>query len=191
VANSSSSTIKEFTNNNGTLSHTGTIFASTNLNTPYGLAFDASNNLYVANIFGNTILKYTYSGGVLNPTGTNIVTVGLNNPAGLAFDGSGHLYVVNNLNATIAKYTSTGGNLGQFASLGTMPTFLAFQPPLPEPLKFQVANANVILTWKSPLFTLQAGPTLTNFTDIPDATSPYTNSLTGPPQFFRLQSNQQ
>jgi len=54
-----------------------------------------------------------------------------------------------------------------------------------------VASTNLILTWQSPLFTLQAGPTVTNFTAIPDATSPYTNALTGPQQFFRLQANPQ
>ncbi len=51
------------------------------------------------------------------------------------------------------------------------------------------ANA-VVLAWSDPTFTLQAAPAASGpFTGIPGATSPYTNVISGPAQFFRLKSN--
>ena len=40
----------------------GTVFASTGLNGPVGLAFDASGNLFVANSGDNTIEKFAPNG---------------------------------------------------------------------------------------------------------------------------------
>jgi uncharacterized repeat protein (TIGR03803 family) len=54
------------------------------------------------------------------------------------------------------------------------------------------SGANIILTWPTNVagFTLQSTPALTStFTNIPGATSPYTNAITGAQQFFRLISN--
>ena len=80
----------------------GSQFISENIDVPYGLAFDSSGNLYVANNFASTILKYNSSG-----VGT-VFASGLNNPRGLAFDSSGNLYVANNGANTILKYNSSG-----------------------------------------------------------------------------------
>jgi hypothetical protein len=49
-----------------------------------------------------------------------------------------------------------------------------------------ISNATV-LSWSDPTFGLQVAPTPNGtFTNIPDATSPYTNSITGNQQYFRL-----
>jgi sugar lactone lactonase YvrE len=103
---------------------TPTIFASTGLSSPRGLAFDAAGNLYVANVVSGTIEKFT-PGGV----GT-VFASGLTNPNGLAFDKAGNLYVANNGssdNASILKYTP-GGVGSVFAPPGLMsaPVGLAF-----------------------------------------------------------------
>ena len=53
-------------------------------------------------------------------------------------------------------------------------------------------GANVILTWATNAagFTLQSAPAITGtFTNLPGATSPYTNPIAGAQQFFRLISN--
>src|SRR5262249_4022969 len=61
--------------------------------------------------------------------------------------------------------------------------------PLPR-LDFQKQNSQLVLNWTNANFILQSAPALTGtFTNIPAATSPFTNSLTGPQQFFRLISN--
>jgi DNA-binding beta-propeller fold protein YncE len=97
------------------------------LDFPFGLAFDSSGNLYVANYgnYGNnTIMKFAPNG-----TGSlfaSISSSGLVNPVGLAFDSSGNLYVACSGNNTIMKFTTSGtGSL--FASSGLdEPRGLAF-----------------------------------------------------------------
>ncbi len=53
------------------------------------------------------------------------------------------------------------------------------------------SGANVILTWPTnAAFSLQSAPFVTSaFSNVPGATSPYTNFMTGPQQYYRLQSN--
>jgi len=57
----------------------------------------------------------------------------------------------------------------------------------PIPLTAERQGDAIILSWANPSFALQAAPTPTGaFTNIPAATSPYTNSLAEPAIFFRL-----
>ena len=79
------------------------VFASTGLNGPVGLAFDASGNLFVANSGDNTIEKFAPNG-----VGTVFASTGLNGPLGLAFDASGNLFVANGSNNTIEKLAPNG-----------------------------------------------------------------------------------
>jgi len=47
-----------------------------------------------------------------------------------------------------------------------------------------------VLNWTNTAFSLQAAPSLTGtFTNIPNATSPYTNVSAAGQLFFRLQAN--
>ena len=96
-----------------------TIFAS-GLNTPRGVAFDNSGNLFVANaISSGTVSRIDTSGNV-----TTFAT-GLSNPNGLAFDTNGILYVANGSNNTISKITP-GGVVTTFATGLNGPRDLAF-----------------------------------------------------------------
>ncbi len=62
--------------------------------------------------------------------------------------------------------------------------------PSPAYLNYQKLNGKLLLTWTNAGFSLQSAPTCTGtFTNIPSATSPYTNSITGAQRFFRLISN--
>src|SRR5689334_2514245 len=63
-------------------------FHAYNSQTPYGMAFDASGNLYAASYYGNTITKYS-PGGV----GTLFANTGIAYPQGIAFNGAGSLFV--------------------------------------------------------------------------------------------------
>ena len=61
---------------------------------------------------------------------------------------------------------------------------------LPPLINFQFVDNQLILTWNNAEFGLQSAPDLSGtFTNIPSATSPFTNSVTGIQQFFRLISN--
>ena len=70
VANAGNNTIEKFTSGG-----VGSVFASTGLNNPRGLAFDSAGNLYAANVGNNTIEKFT-SGGV----GSVFASTGLRQP---------------------------------------------------------------------------------------------------------------
>ena len=56
---------------------------------PFGLAFDAAGNLYVANSDDDTVSEVTPAGVV------STFVSGLSGPVGLAFDAAGNLYVTN------------------------------------------------------------------------------------------------
>jgi len=75
------------------------------LSEPWGLAFDSSGNLYVANAINSTIEKFDSSG---NGTVFANSNSGVNDPWGLAFDSSGNLYVANQGISTIEKFDSSG-----------------------------------------------------------------------------------
>jgi uncharacterized repeat protein (TIGR03803 family) len=60
----------------------------------------------------------------------------------------------------------------------------------PIPLTIQREGNSVVLQWSDPTFALQAGPTPNGtFTNVPGAVSPYTNTITGSQQYFRLKGN--
>jgi sugar lactone lactonase YvrE len=69
---------------------TRSVFASSGLNGPSGLAFDASGNLYVASYNNSIIMKFSPQG-----VGTAFASTGLNHPAAMAFDSAGNLFVAN------------------------------------------------------------------------------------------------
>src|SRR5208282_2453800 len=91
---------------------TASLFASTGLDYPDALAFDAFGNLFVANELNNSIEKFDSLGN-----GTLFANTGPIQPAGgMAFDNNGNLYVALEGNYTIEKFNSQGsGSL--FASV--------------------------------------------------------------------------
>ena len=88
-------------------------FASTNLRSPQGLAFDSSGNLYAANYGNNTLSQFNASGAYVSNITTNLI-----GPAGLAFDSSGNLYAANYdpTNSTISKFNASGGYVSNISS---------------------------------------------------------------------------
>jgi hypothetical protein len=61
---------------------------------------------------------------------------------------------------------------------------------LPVLLGVEETGTNVVLTWTNSAFALQAAPAVNGtYTNIPGATSPYTNAIAAPQEFFRLKGN--
>jgi uncharacterized repeat protein (TIGR03803 family) len=95
----------------------------------------------------------------------------------------------------LAGLISSGGTLYGTTTVGGSTdngTVFALTLTFPTPLNIQLNGAGVVVSWNDPAtaFSLQSAPTVTGlFTNIPGATSPYTNMITGKQQFFRLMAN--
>jgi len=179
---------------------------ATNLNQPWGLAFDRNGNLYVSNSGNNRILKSTPSGNI-----TTFAAVGLNNPRGLAFDSAGNLYVVNAGNGTISKFPPSGFIGTVFASGLTSPTSIAIQPGIrlwPAPILlasptvtsnggFQFSFANTVGESFSVFGTTNLSYPFSDWTSLGSATeiSPGqfrftdTQATNAPRRFYRVRAN--
>ena len=96
---------------------------NSNLNGAWGIAFDSSDNLYVANAGNSTISKYD-SSGVYQIAGS--ISSHLTHPMGLAFDQSGNLYNTNRVNNTslehFSKFDSSGTWLEDINSYWNTPS---------------------------------------------------------------------
>jgi len=95
------------------------VFANTDLNDPYGLAFDNAGNLFAANYYDGTIAKFTSNGL------GSIFASGPTGPVGLAFDAGGNLYAANHDRNIVTKFDATGTNT-TFATGFNIPVGLAF-----------------------------------------------------------------
>jgi hypothetical protein len=96
------------------------LFTSSFVNGPNGIALDSGGNVYVSTN-ENTIEKFSPDGidlGVFASTGLNLAL-------GLAFDRSGNLYAANFGSNTVEKFAPNGSDLGVFANV-IRPTGLAF-----------------------------------------------------------------
>ncbi len=84
--------------------------------TPYGVAFDASGNIYIADAGNHKIRKISMDGTVTTIAGTgtagfsdgNGVNASFNFPFGLAIDSAGNIYVADTVNHKIRKITPDG-----------------------------------------------------------------------------------
>jgi Peptidase C10 family/Spi protease inhibitor/Carboxypeptidase regulatory-like domain/NHL repeat len=115
----SSATIAGLAGNSGTADGTG---SAARFNGPYGIAVDASGNVYVADTSNHTIRELVQSGTYWNVTtilgsagssGTNNGIGGaarLRYPMGVATDNSGNLFVADEGNQTIRKAVFSAGN---------------------------------------------------------------------------------
>jgi len=57
----------------------------------------------------------------------------------------------------------------------------------PIALFIQKVNQTVVLSWTNAAFSLYAAPTVTGvYTNVPNATSPYTNAISDLQKFYRL-----
>ncbi len=146
------------------------------------IAVDSSGNVFVAgysenpNNVGQTIATVAYSNSGM-PLWTNRFDARTNNYLqGIAVDRSGNVFV--------SGYSEDPGVSSDLV-------VIKYSSSVPPPrLDFQKLNNQLVLSWANAGFNLQSAPYVGGtFTNIPSATSPYTNSFAGPQQFFRLISN--
>ena len=100
------------------------------LNDPYGLAFDLSGNLYVADKNNNAIRKISAGTGIITTvagTGTAgysgdgglATSATLNRPFGVAVDRAGNIYISDNGNSVIRRVDASTGIITTVAGTGT------------------------------------------------------------------------
>ena len=159
IADQGNSVIRKMNNTTlvSTLAGKGGIQGSANgldtaarFNKPFGVATDASGNVYVADAGNNHIRKITPAGLVSTFAGTGVAgaangpdTATFNSPLGVALDGSGNVYVADYENNLIRKITPAGvvstfagtGAAGADDGAGTIATF-----NLPESLTVDAAG---------------------------------------------------
>jgi hypothetical protein len=93
----------------------------------------------------------------------------------MALDGRGNVFVTG----------ESMGNIGNFDYVT-----IKYSLVQPIPLNIQPVGNHLVLIWTNASFGLQSAPAVTvGFTNMPGATSPYTNATGNPQQFFRLISN--
>jgi streptogramin lyase len=106
---------------------------SASLNSPYGVALDASGNLYIADLNNYRIRKVDAASGIITTVAGNGIptyagdggaatSASLNSPTGVALDASGNLYVADYYNQRIRKVDVASGIITTVAGNGS-PTF--------------------------------------------------------------------
>lgn len=97
------------------------------VNNAWGLAFDSSGNLYVADQINHRIRRITPSGTISTIAGNGTASFGgdgnaatnasMNYPSGLAVAPNGNVYIADTVNHRI-RMVATGGNISTVAGMG-------------------------------------------------------------------------
>jgi hypothetical protein len=150
-----------------------------------------TNTVPAGDLYTNTpctvVLRYNIDGAAstlwLNPTSesdsgatasdlTNVISISSFNFR--QDSGCGATVLVDDLKVGLSFAAVTGTNAAS----------------IPIPLVARRNSNTLILTWSDPDFGLQAAPAVTGtYTDVPGATSPYTNAIGASLKFFRLKAN--
>ena len=127
---------------------------------------------------GTLVLDYDPAGLYAENYGLTIT------PSGTNFSNGGFIVVVSSGDVFV-----TGGSWNSAANPDHATIKYSSSVPPPR-LDFQLLSNQLVLSWTNAGFSLQSAPVVTGtFTNIPAATSPYTNALTAPQQFFRLKGD--
>ena len=104
--------------------------ASAEINSPSGVALDASGNIYFGNILSNCIRKVTASTGIISTvagTGTAgfsgdgglATSAKIYYPYGVAADAGGNIYFADEVNDRVRKVSASTGDISTVAGTGT------------------------------------------------------------------------
>ena len=143
--------------------------STTNSAVGRALAVDNNGNIFVtgSTSAGSSTIAYSTVGAAL---WTNQYNGSLSK---VIVDGNGNVFVTG---------SSSNGTDDDYVTI----KYSSSLPPSAF-LDFQLLNNQLVLSWTKAGFTLQSAPLASGtFTNIPGATSPYTNSMTSAQQYFRL-----
>jgi sugar lactone lactonase YvrE len=134
---------------------------------PFGIALDASNNLFISDRLNGMIRQVSASTGIITTVagtpsfgfagdGGQAVQAKLNYPLGLAFDAQGNLFFADAGNARIRKITIATGTISTVAGNGLPGSPVDNVPAVNAALAFPVSllfdkNGNLIFTDPSPV----------------------------------------
>lgn len=144
----------------------------------HAVALDATGNAIVAGISFNTngsvnlaVVSYSHAGV---PLWTNLFE---GSPNDLAVDGVG--------NICVTGYSE--GELGrEFVTIKYSSATLI----IPDTLAIQITGNQVVLSWTNTAFSLQSATSVHGtYTNVVNATSPYTNLISEVQKYFRLKAN--
>jgi uncharacterized repeat protein (TIGR03803 family) len=176
----------------GGSSGNGTVFSiNTNTNSFLSYAFnytDGSTPEAGLLLFGNTLYGTTYNGGSQGYGAIFQITTNGGSFSNLysftdGSDGASPQAGLVSLGNALYGTTQAGDAYG----FGTV--FALSVAALAPTLNIALSSGQVILSWSNPAFSLLSAPALNRtFTNVPGATSPYTNSITASNQFFRLEN---
>jgi len=124
-------------------------------------------------------LAYSNSGVPLWTNRYNGSATGWAEAKAIAVDSSGNVFV-------------TGSSAASASGLPPDYVTIKYSSSIPPPVRldFQLLSNQLVLSWTNVGFSLQSAPAITNtFTNISGATSPYTNVMTEPQQFYRLKGD--
>jgi hypothetical protein len=150
---------------------------------PIDLATDRSNNVFVSGYstdgntlrFDNAVVAYSSTGALLWSNIYNGPGNDDDSANAIALDGDGNVFVTG-----YSRSTSGYADIATIKIWGVQPI----------PLGVQQTNKAQVLNWANPTFQLQSAPAVNGkFTNVPSATSPYTNTLGGSQRYFRLKLN--
>ena len=98
----------------------------TGVSTPWTVAFDSSNDIYLTGFTSGYVAKYGLDGSLIN---SNYITSGLSNPSGIAVNQTnGEIFVVNNGNNFVSKYNADGSLVNaNFQDVSTSPDGILIQ----------------------------------------------------------------
>jgi len=108
----------------------GIAATSSKLDSPYGVAIDATGNIYIADEGNNRIRKVTAATGIISTVAGNGIggysgdgdaatSAEMNRPGGVALDAAGNLYIADIGNNRIRKVDATSGIITTVAGNGT------------------------------------------------------------------------
>ena len=143
--NSTNNRIQKFDSNFNFLLKFGTFGTGNgNFKTPRAVAFDSSNNVYIADMKNYRIQKFDNSGNYISQFGSYGTGNGqLDNQYGIAVDPAGNIFTVENNNQRVQKFNSSGVYQAKIGALITSSSSANGSFNTPNDVAMFPSNGNV------------------------------------------------